>query len=78
MTYADLLLLKFCTNLKNFCISVKKHIFIHTELYYWQAVDMIAHLKQTFISMLDKAEWLDDATRKNAQKKVGETLLFYP
>ena len=36
---------------------------------------MITHLKETFINMLEKAEWLDDATRKNAQKKVGATVL---
>ena len=37
---------------------------------------MITYLKQTFIYMLEKAQWLDEATRENAGKKVWKAVSF--
>ena len=35
-----------------------------------QAEDMILHLKEVFLKMLEEATWLDEATRANARQKV--------
>ena len=35
-----------------------------------QAEDMILHLKEMFLKMLEEAAWLDEATRAKARQKV--------
>ncbi len=38
---------------------------------------MIQNIRRSFNSLLDKVEWMDDATREVAREKVTENIYFY-